>query len=123
MRTVSLMGTIVLDPGGTETPGLHLYAHCLRDKAGGVALLAINTDRAASATLRPSIRVRTMALAWPGGSSDSSRSRFFAPAYSCKALPSGTCRALACAESRVARKAARLSAFLGLLLRCSCACS
>jgi heparanase len=46
-----LMGTIVLDPGGTETPGLHLYAHCLRDKAGGVALLAINTDRAASATL------------------------------------------------------------------------
>jgi heparanase len=46
-----LMGTIVLDPGGTETPGLHLYAHCLRDKAGGVALLAINTERIASATL------------------------------------------------------------------------
>jgi hypothetical protein len=45
----SLMGATVLDPG--STPGLHLYAHCLRDKTDGVALLAINTSRAASTTL------------------------------------------------------------------------
>ena len=46
-----LMGTTVLDPGGASAPGLYLYAHCLREKPGGVALLAINTDRAAPATL------------------------------------------------------------------------
>ncbi len=46
-----LMGTIVLEPGASSTPGLYVYAHCLRDKPGGVALLAINTDRTASATL------------------------------------------------------------------------
>ena len=45
------MGTTVLDPGSASAPGLYLYAHCLREKPGGVALLAINTDRAASATL------------------------------------------------------------------------
>jgi hypothetical protein len=39
-----LMGRIVLDIGVRET-GLHVYAHCLRDVAGGVAVLAINTDR------------------------------------------------------------------------------
>jgi heparanase 1 len=47
----TLMGTTVLDPGSLSIPGLHLYAHCLRDKHGGVALLAINTDRAASQSL------------------------------------------------------------------------
>ncbi|MBV8927475.1 MAG: hypothetical protein JOZ74_19080 [Bradyrhizobium sp.] len=46
-----LMGTTVLDPGGAPRPGLYLYAHCLRAKPGGVALLAINTDRSASAML------------------------------------------------------------------------
>ena len=46
-----LMGTRVLDPGSSSVPGLHLYAHCLRDKQGGVALLAINTDRAAFRSL------------------------------------------------------------------------
>jgi hypothetical protein len=39
-----LMGTTVLD-AGTAPPGVHLYAHCLRGHPGGVALLAINTDR------------------------------------------------------------------------------
>ena len=47
----TLMGTTVLDHGSSSVPGLHLYAHCLRDKQGGVALLAINTDRAASQSL------------------------------------------------------------------------
>lgn len=42
-----LMGTVVLDAGTTPPPALHLYAHCLRGQAGGVALLAINTDGAA----------------------------------------------------------------------------
>lgn len=42
------MGTTVLDPGAPPVPSLHLYAHCLRGQPGGVALLAINTDRAAS---------------------------------------------------------------------------
>jgi len=38
-----LMGTEVLD-AGKGTAGLHLYAHCLRDRQGGVAVLAINLD-------------------------------------------------------------------------------
>lgn len=43
-----LMGTTVLDPGSSPSPQLHLYAQCLRQHPGGVALLAINLDRAAS---------------------------------------------------------------------------
>jgi hypothetical protein len=45
------MGTTVLNPGASPAPSLHLYAHCLRGHPGGVALLAINTDRNASHTL------------------------------------------------------------------------
>jgi hypothetical protein len=41
-----LMGTTVLDAGASPSPDLHLYAHCLRNHPGGVALLAINADRA-----------------------------------------------------------------------------
>jgi hypothetical protein len=37
-----LMGAGVLEAGVPIQPGLHLYAHCLRGAAGGVALLAIN---------------------------------------------------------------------------------
>ncbi len=40
-----LMGTTVLDGGVPVGPGLHLYAHSLRGRPGGVALLAINTSR------------------------------------------------------------------------------
>ncbi|MDE1176890.1 MAG: hypothetical protein PW789_09820 [Edaphobacter sp.] len=47
-----MMGTTVLDadpkaaPSGTpSTPGLYLYAHCLRDQPGDVALLAINAGK------------------------------------------------------------------------------
>ena len=39
-----LMGATVLDAPDSEE-GLHLYAHCLREHPGGVALLAINTSR------------------------------------------------------------------------------
>ena len=46
-----LMDTKVLEPGVPIQSGLHLYAHCLRGTAGGVALLAINNDRAAARVL------------------------------------------------------------------------
>jgi hypothetical protein len=45
-----LMGTTVLDAGRSEA-GLHLYAHCLREHPGGVALLAINTSRTQSRSI------------------------------------------------------------------------
>lgn len=40
-----LMGTQVLDAGPIQH-GLHLYAHCLRGKPGGVTVLAINLNKA-----------------------------------------------------------------------------
>ncbi len=43
-----LMGATVLDPGASPAAPLHVYAHCLRGQPGGVALLAINTDRDSS---------------------------------------------------------------------------
>ena len=46
-----MMGTTVLDAGPSPLPDLHLYAHCLRNQPGGVALLAINADRTASQEL------------------------------------------------------------------------
>jgi heparanase len=42
-----LMGTTVLDPGASSSTNLHLYAHCLRNQPGGVAVLAINADQSA----------------------------------------------------------------------------
>ncbi len=40
-----LMGTTVLDAGQAHDNNVYLYAHCLRGKRGGVALLAINADK------------------------------------------------------------------------------
>ena len=40
-----MMGTTVLDAGASPSENLHLYAQCLRNHPGGVALLAINADR------------------------------------------------------------------------------
>ncbi len=40
-----LMGATVLDPGPSSSANLHLYAHCLRNHPGGVAVLAINADK------------------------------------------------------------------------------
>ena len=45
-----LMGRVVLD-ARLSRPGLHLYAHCLRGRSGGVALLAINTSRTEPASV------------------------------------------------------------------------
>jgi hypothetical protein len=42
-----MMGTTVLDAGASEPP-VYVYAHCLRNQPGGVAILAINADRNAS---------------------------------------------------------------------------
>ncbi|CAN7268294.1 hypothetical protein LJR225_001310 [Phenylobacterium sp. LjRoot225] len=46
-----LMGETVLDAGPIQ-PGLHVYAQCLRDKPGGVGLVAINLDKDAPARLQ-----------------------------------------------------------------------
>jgi hypothetical protein len=46
-----LMGATVLDSGLPVQAGLHVYAHCQRGAPGGVSLLVINTDRAASHAL------------------------------------------------------------------------
>ncbi len=43
-----LMGTTVLDAGTSNVPGVYVYAHCLRNQPGGVAILAINADRNAA---------------------------------------------------------------------------
>ena len=39
-----LMGTTVLDAGAASSPVLRVYAQCLRNHPGGVALLVINTE-------------------------------------------------------------------------------
>lgn len=46
-----LMGTTVLNPGTPLSPGLHIYAHCLRGMSGGVAMLVINADRSVARSL------------------------------------------------------------------------
>jgi hypothetical protein len=46
-----LMGTTVLESGVPLQAGLHVYAHCLRGRAGGVAMLVINTDRTTARAL------------------------------------------------------------------------
>ncbi len=54
-----LMDSTVLDAGVSRDAGLHVYAHCLRDVAGGVAVLAINTDRrSAHALTLPEVSYR-----------------------------------------------------------------
>jgi hypothetical protein len=54
----NLMGDRVLD-AGSNAGDLHLYSHCLKGVLGGVALVAINLDQTAPATLtltRPATR-------------------------------------------------------------------
>jgi heparanase len=43
-----LMDATVLEAGSSGSSNVHLYAHCLRGAAGGVAILAINTDAGAA---------------------------------------------------------------------------
>lgn len=46
------MGVTVLDAGEKAWPKLRVYAHCLRDNPGGVALLVLNTDANAAGHLQ-----------------------------------------------------------------------
>ncbi len=46
-----LMGRTVLESGAAATGPVHVFAHCLRGHSGGVAVLAVNTDREASHTV------------------------------------------------------------------------
>jgi hypothetical protein len=57
-----LMGTTVLESGVPVEPGLHVYAHCRRDGDRGVAVLALNTDRAATRTLAVPAALERFAL-------------------------------------------------------------
>lgn len=43
-----MMGTTVLNSEAAQTSGLYVYAQCLRNQPGGVAILAINADKSAS---------------------------------------------------------------------------
>lgn len=45
-----LMGTTVLKPSSSPDNNLYVYAHCMKDTPGAVALLAMNTDRSAPRT-------------------------------------------------------------------------
>ena len=45
------MGTTVLDAGLTNGPGMHVYAQCLKNSPGGVAVLILDTDKQQSRTL------------------------------------------------------------------------
>jgi Glycosyl hydrolase family 79, N-terminal domain len=46
-----LMGQVVLDPGLSREPDLHVYAHCHPRTRGGVSILVINTSRNIAHTL------------------------------------------------------------------------
>jgi hypothetical protein len=45
------MGTVVLDPGAPKDQPLRIYAHCMNEKKGGVAIMALNTDAKDTQTL------------------------------------------------------------------------
>lgn len=51
-----LMGNIVLKPGPVREDDLYLYAHCMRDRSGGVTVLAINAGPTAPGSGRPDRR-------------------------------------------------------------------
>lgn len=59
----TLMGTTVLEAGPSPAPGVHVYAHCLAGKPGGVALLAVNTERSASREVAVPMRGERYTLA------------------------------------------------------------
>jgi hypothetical protein len=49
-----LMGSTVLDAGASN-PGVHLFAHCMPGKPGGVTLLAINTNQSRAESVELSV--------------------------------------------------------------------
>jgi hypothetical protein len=56
------MGEVVLD-AGSNSGDLHVYAHCLRGRPGGVALAAINLSRTTPAQLNLPIGSQRYTLA------------------------------------------------------------
>lgn len=56
-----LMGRVVLDTRPNSN-NLHVYAHCLRDKKGGVAVVAINLNREKQERIRLSAAARRYTL-------------------------------------------------------------
>jgi hypothetical protein len=46
------MGTTVLDPGVAPSNSVHLYAQCMKDRPGGVSVLALNLSRTDNQLLR-----------------------------------------------------------------------
>jgi hypothetical protein len=63
----NLMGTTVLESGIPVAVGRHVYAHCLRGKPGGVALLVINNDETRPTTFTLSVPAQRYSLAAPAG--------------------------------------------------------
>ena len=59
----TLMGKTVLEAGPLPAPGVHVYAHCLAGRPGGVALLAVNTDRSAPREVTVPLRGERYTLA------------------------------------------------------------
>ena len=57
-----LMGTTVLEPATPAVPNLYVYAQCLADHPGGVALLVINADTTAEQTLTLPERAKRFTL-------------------------------------------------------------
>lgn len=45
------MDATVLDAGAGPAPTVHVYAHCMNGKRGGVSMLVINTDKSANAEM------------------------------------------------------------------------
>jgi hypothetical protein len=56
-----LMGSVVLN-GGSNQGDVHVYAHCLRDQPGGVAVVAINLSRSTQARLSIPMQARRYSL-------------------------------------------------------------
>jgi heparanase len=62
-----LMGSTVLEAGSSPAQSLDLFAHCLAGQPGGVAVLAVNTDGAATATLEIPDKAERYTLTASGG--------------------------------------------------------
>jgi len=60
-----LMGTTVLDTGVSIVEGRHIYAQCLRDVPGGVAIFAINNSRSQLTVLELPVAAERYTLSAP----------------------------------------------------------
>ncbi len=62
-----LMGTTVLDAGPSPAPDVDVFAHCLAGTPGGVALVAVNSDKNAAQTLNLAADAERYTLSSPKG--------------------------------------------------------